>query len=217
MSESDNDTLIMDMIRRRIGKDSITERTRFAEDLHLNENGKRMLFAFIAEAFAARGNNLPARGFYLSNFMACATPGQVQEAIRGALGKKSSHGAAKGGGHGSAHGAGHGAGKADHAKEPAKAAASAESKAAEDHTGAASTSAATAPADAQAASEPAAKKATRGSAKKKPGAPKAKKKAPAKKAATRRKATGETAIPATQPADGSAAGPLSGPPEAAAA
>src|SRR2546427_8216523 len=88
MGQSDNDALVMETIRRRTGNDAVGENTRFIEDLRLGESARQVLFSFLMEAFTARGVNLPARGCFVSTFMPCATPGEVQAIIRGAFGKK---------------------------------------------------------------------------------------------------------------------------------
>ena len=88
MGQSDNDALVMETVRRRTGNDAVGENTRFAEDLHMGEIARRLLFSFMMETFTARGVNLPAKGCFVSSFMPCATPGEVQAVIRGAFGKK---------------------------------------------------------------------------------------------------------------------------------
>jgi hypothetical protein len=85
MGEFDLDTLVLDVVRKQTAQPSAGAGSRFQKDLGLSENGRKTLFAFVVEAFTARGLNLPARGFYLSHFLACQTPGDVQSAIREAL------------------------------------------------------------------------------------------------------------------------------------
>ena len=85
MGELDLDAMVIDMVRRHTGNDAAGPRSRFDEDLHLSENGRKALFAFLVEAFSARGVNLPARGFFQSDFLKCQSPGDVQTAIRDAL------------------------------------------------------------------------------------------------------------------------------------
>jgi hypothetical protein len=85
MGEFDLDTLVLEVVRKHTSQPSAGAASRFEEDLGLSENGRKTLFSFTVEAFTARGLNLPARGFYQSHFMACATPADVQEAIREAL------------------------------------------------------------------------------------------------------------------------------------
>jgi len=85
MGEFDLDTLVLDVVRKHTSQPAAAASSRFDEDLGLSENGRKTLFSFTVEAFTARGLNLPARGFYQSHFLACETPGDVQEAIRAAL------------------------------------------------------------------------------------------------------------------------------------
>ena len=85
MGEFDVESLALDVIRKQTGRPEAGPRSRFEQDLGLSENGRKALFAFVAEAFSARGVNLPSRRFYLSDFLKCTTPGEVQDAIREAL------------------------------------------------------------------------------------------------------------------------------------
>ena len=85
MGEFDVDAIILETIRRQAGNDAVAPKSRFVEDLHLSENGRRTLFAFMVEACSARGLNLPARGFFLSDFLQCSTPAEVQAEIRATL------------------------------------------------------------------------------------------------------------------------------------
>jgi len=85
MGEFDLDTLVLEVVRKHTSQPAAAASSRFDEDLGLSENGRKTLFSFTVEAFTARGLNLPARGFYQSHFLACETPGDVQEAIRAAL------------------------------------------------------------------------------------------------------------------------------------
>ena len=73
MGQSDNDALVMETVRRRTGNDAVGENTRFAEDLHMGEIARRLLFSFMMETFTARGVNLPAKGCFVSSFMPCAS------------------------------------------------------------------------------------------------------------------------------------------------
>ena len=82
MADFDPDTVVLDVVRKQTGNATAAPESRFAEDLGLSENGRRALFAFMVEAFTARGLNLPARGFFLSDFLVCKTPGDVQRAIK---------------------------------------------------------------------------------------------------------------------------------------
>ena len=86
MGEFDLDALVVDTVRRQTGNASAGPKSRFAEELRLSENGRKTLFAFLVEAFSARGLNLPARGFYQSNFLALSTVGELQNAVREVLG-----------------------------------------------------------------------------------------------------------------------------------
>ena len=98
MGEFDLETVVLDVVRKQTGKPSAGPGSRFAEDLSLSDNGRNALFAFLVQAFSARGVNLPSRGFYLSQFMACETPGEVRSAIQGTLSgvaKKAPAGAAR--------------------------------------------------------------------------------------------------------------------------
>lgn len=85
MGEFDLEAVVLDVVRKQTGQPAAGPRSRLEEDLGLSENGRKALFAFVVEAFTARGLNLPARGFYQSHFLACATPGEVQDAVRAAL------------------------------------------------------------------------------------------------------------------------------------
>src|SRR2546423_13005529 len=85
MGEFDLDAIILETVRRQTGIDAAGPKSRLENDLGLTEIGRKSLFAFMAEAFSARGHNLPARGFYQSNFLRCATIGEVQRALRDAL------------------------------------------------------------------------------------------------------------------------------------
>ena len=85
MGEFDLETVVLDIVRKKTAQPSAGPRSRFVEDLGLSENGRNALFAFLVEAFTARGLNLPSRGFFLTNFLACATPAEVHSAIKDAL------------------------------------------------------------------------------------------------------------------------------------
>jgi hypothetical protein len=85
MAEVDLEPVVLDVIRKQTGQPSAGPRSRFAEDLGLSANGRNALFAFLVEAFSARGLNLPSRGFYLTDFLECATPADVLGAIRATL------------------------------------------------------------------------------------------------------------------------------------
>ena len=47
----------------------------------MSELGRQSLFAYLVEAFNAKGVSLPSRGFFLSAFMPCTSPADVQSAI----------------------------------------------------------------------------------------------------------------------------------------
>ena len=81
MTETEVDQVVLDIVRKFTSKE-VTPRSRFDTDLRVNEVGRQMLFASVAEAFKARGVSLPSHGFYQSNFLACPTPGDVCAAIR---------------------------------------------------------------------------------------------------------------------------------------
>ena len=85
MGEFDLDMIILDTVRRHTGNADAGPKSRLEADLRLSENGRRSIFAFLVEAFSARGFNLPARGFFLSNFLPCVTVGDIQDAVRAAL------------------------------------------------------------------------------------------------------------------------------------
>jgi hypothetical protein len=97
MADFDLDALVLDTVRRQTDNASAAAGSRFAEDLGLSENGRKTLFAFLVETFTARGVNLPSRGFFQTDFLACPTPAAVQAAIREALtgGRKKPAGNAK--------------------------------------------------------------------------------------------------------------------------
>jgi hypothetical protein len=85
MADFDLDALVLDTVRRQTDNASAAAGSRFVEDLGLSENGRKTLFAFLVETFTARGVNLPSRGFFQTDFLACPTPAAVQAAIREAL------------------------------------------------------------------------------------------------------------------------------------
>ena len=85
MADFDPETIVLETVRRQTGKESAGLKSRFAEDLGLSEEGRRSLFAYMVETFTARGHNLPSRGFYLSDFLQCRTPGEVLDAIKATL------------------------------------------------------------------------------------------------------------------------------------
>jgi hypothetical protein len=85
MGEFDLEALVLEVVRKHTGRSEAGAGSRFERDLGLSENGRNALFAFLVEAFSARGVNLPSRGFFLSHFRDCQTPGDVQSAIRDTL------------------------------------------------------------------------------------------------------------------------------------
>src|SRR5690348_8220844 len=119
MTQEEADKIVQDALRRYAGERAEMN-ARFAEDLRMNEMARQMLFSAIADTFNAKGSSLPGRGFFLRDFLACATPAEALAAISAKVftgGKgKASHGGH--GGHGS-----HGASEANKAAEAAKAAA----------------------------------------------------------------------------------------------
>jgi hypothetical protein len=82
MTESEVEQVVLDVVRRYTQNESATVNSRFAEDLHLSDVGRQMLFASVAQAFVARGLSLPSQKFYLADFLACPTPAHVRDAIR---------------------------------------------------------------------------------------------------------------------------------------
>ena len=82
MMPSEVEPLVLDVVRRYTQNESVAAETRFDKDLKLSDAARQMLFASMAQAFAARGANLPTYRFYLSDFLACPTPAAVRDAIR---------------------------------------------------------------------------------------------------------------------------------------
>ena len=82
MTDSEAEPLVLDVVRRHTQNDSLTRDARFDRDLRLSDASRQMLWASMAQAFAARGVSLPSYRFYLSDFLACPTPGAVGDAIR---------------------------------------------------------------------------------------------------------------------------------------
>ena len=82
MTDSEAESLVLDVVRRHTQNDSVTRDARFDRDLRLSDASRQMLWASMAQAFAARGVSLPSYRFYLSDFLACPTPGAVGDAIR---------------------------------------------------------------------------------------------------------------------------------------
>ena len=81
MTESEVETVVLSTVRRFASDDGIVAKARFKEDLHMSELGRQSLFAYLVEAFNAKGVSLPSRGFFLSAFMPCTSPADVQSAI----------------------------------------------------------------------------------------------------------------------------------------
>ena len=81
MTSSEVETLVLDAVKRHTLSEKVGGKTRFAEDLHLSETSRQMLFASMVESFNAKGVSLPSRGFFLSHFLTCRTPGDVQTAL----------------------------------------------------------------------------------------------------------------------------------------
>ena len=90
MTEAEVERAVLEAVRRFTLNESAAVRSRFEQDLRLGAASRQMLFASIAEAFAARGVSLPGHQFLLTDFLACDTPAAAAEAIRGKV-----YGAAK--------------------------------------------------------------------------------------------------------------------------
>ena len=82
MTEAEVEQVVVEVVRQYTQNAAAGASSRFEEDLRLAEVARQMLFASVASAFAARGVSLPSRGFMLSQFLACPTPGAVRDAIR---------------------------------------------------------------------------------------------------------------------------------------
>lgn len=82
MTEAEVEDVVVETVRRYTLNDGVTAASRFEADLRLSEAGRQMLFASLAQAFAARGVGLPSQGFYLTDFLACPTPAAAGAAIR---------------------------------------------------------------------------------------------------------------------------------------
>jgi len=101
MTESEVEQVVLNSVRKYTLNQSVTMESQFDADMNLTAPAKQMLFAFVAEAFNARGVSLPSHGFYLSDFVACATPGAVRDAVIGKMfGGRASKAKA---GHGASH------------------------------------------------------------------------------------------------------------------
>jgi hypothetical protein len=82
MTESEVEALVLETVRRYTANDAVVASSRFEADLRLSEAARQMLFASLAQAFAARGWSLPSHGFLQGDFLACTTPGEARDAIR---------------------------------------------------------------------------------------------------------------------------------------
>jgi hypothetical protein len=82
MTDSEVEPLVLDVVRRYTQNESASADSDFKKDLRLSDAGREMLWASLAQAFAAHGANLPSYRFYLSDFLACPTPAAVRDAIR---------------------------------------------------------------------------------------------------------------------------------------
>jgi len=82
MTDSEVEPLVLDVVRRYTQNESAAADSDFKKDLRLSDAGREMLWASLAQAFAAHGANLPTYRFYLSDFLTCPTPAAVRDAIR---------------------------------------------------------------------------------------------------------------------------------------
>ena len=82
MTDSEVEQVVLDVVRKYTSNESAGAGSRFEQDLRLSAAARGMLFASLAQAFAARGVSLPGHQFYLSNFLTCPTPAAVCDAIR---------------------------------------------------------------------------------------------------------------------------------------
>ena len=82
MTEAEVEAIVLETVRRYTLNDAAAAGSRFGPDLGLSDAGRQMLFASLAQAFAARGASLPSQRFYLADFLACPTPAAVVAAIR---------------------------------------------------------------------------------------------------------------------------------------
>jgi hypothetical protein len=81
MTQADVEPVVLDAVRRYTADESAGPRSRFQQDLRLSDAGRQMLFASLAQTFLARGVSLASHGFLLRDFLACATPADVREAV----------------------------------------------------------------------------------------------------------------------------------------
>ena len=82
MTDPEVEPLVLDIVRRYTQNESVSADSDFKKDLRLSDAGREMLWASLAQAFAAHGANLPSYRFYLSDFLTCPTPAAVRDAIR---------------------------------------------------------------------------------------------------------------------------------------
>jgi hypothetical protein len=82
MTDPEVEPLVLDVVRRYTQNESAAADSDFKKDLRLSDAARQMLFASLAQAFAARGANLPSYRFYLTDFLTCPTPAAVRDAIR---------------------------------------------------------------------------------------------------------------------------------------
>ena len=82
MTDSEVEQVLLDVVRKYTSNESAGAGSRFEQDLRLGGAARGMLFASLAQAFAARSVSLPGHQFYLSNFLTCPTPAAARDAIR---------------------------------------------------------------------------------------------------------------------------------------
>lgn len=82
MTDAEVESLVLETVRRYTTNEAAGIGSRFGADLRLSDAARQMLFASMAQAFAARGWSLPSHGFFQGDFLACATPAEVRDAIR---------------------------------------------------------------------------------------------------------------------------------------
>ena len=82
MTDAEVEALVLDAIRRYTANDAAGIDSRFEADLRLSDAARQMLFASMAQAFAAKGTSLPSHGFLQRDFLACGTPAEVRDSIR---------------------------------------------------------------------------------------------------------------------------------------
>jgi hypothetical protein len=82
MTDAEVEALVLEAVRRYSASDAAGIDSRFDADLRLGDAARQMLFASMAQAFAAKGMSLPSHGFLQRDFLACATPAEVRDSIR---------------------------------------------------------------------------------------------------------------------------------------